>query len=168
MVDRFAQFTGAILTLYRYINKIKELEMAQWGLRGSHVMCLYYLGQYEEGLTAAQLTSLCKEDKAAISRTVAQLTQQQLIRRSPSDTGNSYRAALCLTDQGKMLVKTINQKIEDILACSSQGISDQQRETLYRSFQVILNNLEQYVKQREESASPKACTGQSRKEGIEE
>ena len=33
MVDRFAQFTGAVLTLYRYINKIKELEMAQWGLR---------------------------------------------------------------------------------------------------------------------------------------
>ena len=168
MVDRFTQFTGAILTLYRYINKIKELEMAEWGLRGSHVMCLYHLGQHEAGLTAAQLSALCKEDKAATSRTLAQLTQRELVCRSLSETGNAYRAALCLTDQGKMLVKTINQKIQGILDCSSQGISDQEREILYHSFQVILSNLDQYVKQRERVSSPEACAGQSRKEGIEE
>lgn len=150
MVDRFTQFTGSILTLYRCINKIKELEMAEFGLRGNHVMCLYYLGQYPDGLTAAQLTALCKEDKAAISRSINQLADQHLVLRLPSEGGNAYRASLRLTPQGKALTDQINEKIEGIFDCCSQGISDQQRESLYLSFQIILKNLEQYIDQKEE------------------
>lgn len=150
MVDRFAQFTGAILALHRCINKIKELETAELGLRGNHVMCLYYLGQYEEGLTAAQLTTLCREDKAAISRTLNQLSEQGLVCRTPA---------------GKALTEQINRKVEAVLACSSRGISDQQRADLYLCFQVILNNLEQYIDQKEASVPP--CTSQSRKEGTD-
>ena len=91
MVDRFAQFTGAVLELHRCINRIKEAEMAEWGLRGSHVMCLYYLGRYEEGLTAAQLTALCKEDKAAVSRTVSQLAERAVMIMS----GKIFQLFLC-------------------------------------------------------------------------
>lgn len=165
MVDRFAQFTGAILALHRCINKIKELETAELGLRGNHVMCLYYLGQYEEGLTAAQLTTLCREDKAAISRTLNQLTEQGLVCRTPSEGGKTYRASLRLTPAGKALTEQINRKVEAVLACSSRGISDQQRADLYLCFQVILNNLEQYIDQKEAPVPP--CTSQSRKEGTD-
>ena len=165
MVDRFAQFTGSILALHRCINKIKELETAELGLRGNHVMCLYYLGQYEEGLTAAQLTVLCREDKAAISRTLNQLMEQGLVCRTPSEGGGAYRASLRLTPAGKALTEQINRKIEGVLACSSQGISDQQRADLYLCFQVILKNLEQYIDQKEAAVPP--YTRQSRKEGTD-
>lgn len=48
-------------------KKLKELEMGQMDLKAGYTMCLYYLGKHPEGLTATQLTELCKEDKAAIS-----------------------------------------------------------------------------------------------------
>ena len=56
MDHRFETFSLSILELNRYLQKIKELEMKQFGLKASHTMCLYYLGQHPEGLTATQLT----------------------------------------------------------------------------------------------------------------
>ena len=49
------------------------MEMTELGLKGTHVMCLFFLHHTPEGLTAAQLCQLCAEDKAAISRTIATL-----------------------------------------------------------------------------------------------
>lgn len=51
MDHRFETFSLSILELNRYLQKIKELEMKQFGLKASHTMCLYYLGQHPEGLT---------------------------------------------------------------------------------------------------------------------
>lgn len=79
MDHRFETFSLSILELNRYLQKIKELEMKQFGLKASHTMCLYYLGQHPEGLTATQLTELCKEDKAAVSRCLSQLSDRQLV-----------------------------------------------------------------------------------------
>ena len=76
MDHRFETFSLSILELNRYLQKIKELEMKQFGLKASHTMCLYYLGQHPEGLTATQLTELCKEDKAAVSRCLSQLSDR--------------------------------------------------------------------------------------------
>ena len=79
MDHRFETFSLSILELNRYLQKIKELEMKQFGLKANHTMCLYYLGQHPEGLTATQLTELCKEDKAAVSRCLSQLSDRQLV-----------------------------------------------------------------------------------------
>ena len=68
MENRFETFSGSIVQLNRCLQKIKDLEMRRLGLRANHAMCLYYLGRHPEGLTATQLTDLCREDKAAISR----------------------------------------------------------------------------------------------------
>ena len=43
MDHRFETFSLSILELNRYLQKIKELEMKQFGLKASHTMCLYYL-----------------------------------------------------------------------------------------------------------------------------
>ena len=56
MDHRFETFSLSILELNRYLQKIKELEMKQFGLKANHTMCLYYLGQHPEGLTAAHRT----------------------------------------------------------------------------------------------------------------
>ena len=46
MDHRFETFSLSILELNRYLQKIKELEMKQFGLKANHTMCLYYLGQH--------------------------------------------------------------------------------------------------------------------------
>lgn len=106
MDHRFETFSLSILELNRYLQKIKELEMKQFGLKASHTMCLYYLGQHPEGLTATQLTELCKEDKAAVSRCLSQLSDRQLVVcEQPADHKRSYRSRYMLTVQGRSVDK---------------------------------------------------------------
>ena len=40
MDHRFETFSLSILELNRYLQKIKELEMKQFGLKANHTMCL--------------------------------------------------------------------------------------------------------------------------------
>ena len=79
-MERFEAFTGYMLQFNRYIQKIKEIEMQQFGLHAMHTMCLYYLNKNRQGLTSGQLTQLCREDKAAISRCLKQLTSLKSVR----------------------------------------------------------------------------------------
>ena len=101
MDHRFETFSLSILELNRYLQKIKELEMKQFGLKASHTMCLYYLGQHPEGLTATQLTELCKEDKAAVSRCLSQLSSSSASSRQIT-SGPTARAT-CLPFRGAPL-----------------------------------------------------------------
>ena len=42
MEDRFETFTILISRINRSIRKIKNQEMADWGLKSIHVSCLHY------------------------------------------------------------------------------------------------------------------------------
>ena len=123
MDHRFETFSLSILELNRYLQKIKELEMKQLGLKASHTMCLYYLGQHPEGLTATQLTELCKEDKAAVSRCLSQLSDRQLVVcEQPADHKRSYRSRYMLTVQG--LTEERRRDFYGALAIISENLSD--------------------------------------------
>ena len=55
---RFEDFVGLISGLYKEIQRIKTSEGARLGLKGSDVMCLYYLERSKDGLTGADLAGL--------------------------------------------------------------------------------------------------------------
>ena len=78
VAEQFESFTAAVTRAYKCLQKIKNRETERMGLKGSHVMCLYYIGKTPGGLTAAELCRLCHEDKAAISRTLVDLTERGL------------------------------------------------------------------------------------------
>ena len=105
MQDRFERFVVSITELHRYLQKLKELEMGQMDLKAGYTMCLYYLGKHPEGLTATQLTELCKEDKAAISRTLSQLSSKGLVSCELPEHKRSYRTLYYLTEEGNTVVK---------------------------------------------------------------
>ena len=100
MIQRFQDFITGITVCYKYIQRIKNAEMTEFGLKGIHVSCLFYLHCNPEGLTAAQLCQLCAEDKATISRIVADLRAKEYIAQS---AGKNYRAPLHLTPAGQEL-----------------------------------------------------------------
>ena len=74
MKERFEKFTVLINKISRNIRKIKNQEMAEYGLRATHVSCLYYL-YAAESLTATELCERCEEDKATISRSIDYLEE---------------------------------------------------------------------------------------------
>lgn len=145
MLDRFEVFAGTVHELNRYIQKIKELEMGKLGLKAGHTMCLFYLGQYEEGLTSTQLTNLCKEDKAAISRSLKELVQRGLVISHQSESGRSYRTPYFLTEDGKELVQKINGRVENVLFYGGNGLNEAQRKDFYNAMELIRSNLENYL-----------------------
>ena len=146
MGHRFETFSLSILELNRYLQKIKELEMKQFGLKANHTMCLYYLGQHPEGLTATQLTELCKEDKAAVSRCLSQLSDRQLVVcEQPEDHKRSYRSHYMLTVQGRSVVSGIQTRIKEALSYGGRGLTEERRRDFYGTLAIISENLSDYL-----------------------
>ena len=69
MNERFETFTVLISRISRNIRKIKNQEMAEYGLRSAHVSCLYYIYSVKN-ITATELCERCEEDKATVSRAI--------------------------------------------------------------------------------------------------
>ena len=117
MIQRFEIFVMAITEIYKSIQKIKVQEMADMGLKGTHVMCLFFLQEHPEGLTSAELSSLCCEDKAAISRVVKELSSLHYIVYEEK----KYRSKITLTESGLQVCQHMNEKIVKAVDMAAQG-----------------------------------------------
>ena len=138
MLNRFEDFVTGITECHRYIQRIKAMEMTEFGLKGTHVMCLYYLRRNPAGLTAAQLCGLCAEDKAAISRTVSELRSRGYITTLSE---KAYRAMLTLTAAGQELARKFDHLIEGWVTAGGDGLTDEERVDFYKSLSAIAENL---------------------------
>ncbi len=138
MIQRFDAFVSGITSCYKYIQRIKSMEMTEFGLKGTHVMCLYYLRQNPGGLTASQLCGLCAEDKAAISRTVSELKSRGYITTLSE---KAYRAMLTLTTAGQDIARKFDHLIESWVTAGGDGLSDEERSDFYRALSSIAENL---------------------------
>lgn len=137
MIDRFQAFVSGITICYKYIQRIKTMEMTEFGLKGTHVMCIFYIYHSEEELTAAQLCQLCAEDKAAISRTLVTLQEKGYV-----ETGEKkYRAHLKLTKKGEKLAGQIDGLIEQWVLHGGDGLSEEERNSFYHALNLISSNL---------------------------
>ena len=137
MLQRFQDFVTGITQCYRSIQKIKSTEMTEFGLKGTHVMCLFFLGQHPEGLTAAQLSQMCAEDKAAISRTLAVLQERGYIRAGEK----KYRAPIRLTPAGEELSRQMEGLIQQWVTFGGDGLTQEEREIFYRALGKIAARL---------------------------
>ena len=138
MIQRFDAFVSGITACYKFIQRIKSMEMTEFGLKGTHVMCLYYLRQNPAGLTASQLCGLCAEDKAAISRTVSELRSRGYITTLSE---KAYRAMLTLTSAGQELARKFDHLIEGWVTAGGDGLSSEERSDFYKSLAMISDNL---------------------------
>ena len=152
MIQRFETFVTAITQIYRSIQRLKSQEMAPFGLKGTHVMCLFQLQKHPEGLTSAQLSQLCEEDKAAISRAVAELREQNLIESPSLKEHRNYRSPLTLTEQGREITQRMDQKILNAVRTAAQGYSAEERSIFYHVLLQIADNLQEASTKSEENS----------------
>jgi len=145
MEHRFETFTVLITKINRCIRKIKNLEMAEYGLRSAHISCLYYL-YGETDLTATDLCERCEEDKATISRSLDYLESNGYIT-CESKSVKRYKSPLLLTEKGKEVSRQIAEKINRVLDEVSASLSEAERVSFYRSLSIISNQLEQVCDQ---------------------
>ena len=145
MEDRFELFTRLIAKANRLVFKIKTEEMEKFNLKSSHVSCLYYLYKAKT-LTAKELSNMCGEDKANVSRTVNFLEENGFIE-CESRAKKRYQSALYLTDAGVSVAKVVAEKIDAVLEQASVGLSEENRVVFYDSFSLICSNLEKICKE---------------------
>ena len=149
MIQRFETFVTAITQIYRSIQKLKVKEMADFGLKGSHVMCLFHLKKHPEGITSSQLAQFCDEDKAAISRTLGELQERDLIHIDENPGQRRYRSLITLTESGEHITSEMEIKIRKAVDLAAQGYDDQQRDLFYHVLLQIDSNLQKYADEQE-------------------
>ncbi len=141
MTQRFEAFVLSISQIYQCIQKIKSHEMTELGLKGPHVMCLFQLRQAREGLTVTELSGVCLEDKAAVSRAVSKLEELGLVRFQENGGKRRYRSKIRLTQAGGQVAEKMMSIIERAVQKGGRGLTDPQREALYSALGIIARNL---------------------------
>lgn len=138
MISRFEQFSASVACIHHCIQKIERVEMAKYGLKGPHAQCLLAMSRKPEGVTASQLCAICDKDKAAISRTVAELEQEGMLLKD----GSRYRALLKLTEQGKTAALQVEERVKLAVEKAGDGMSGEQRATFYAVLDLIAGHLQ--------------------------
>lgn len=141
MLRRFEQFCNSTFSIYRSVLKIERTEMEKFGLKGPHAQCLLAMARYPDGITAAQLCVHCDKDKAAISRTVAELEAAEMLTREGSGK-NGYRAQLKLTDKGFDAASRVAERAKCAVERAGSGLTDEQRAVFYYAMGLIADNLQ--------------------------
>jgi DNA-binding MarR family transcriptional regulator len=139
MKKRFENFTGSILRINKLVHKIKTVTVKKYGLKTIHVMCLHYLNQSPEGLSEVELVKLTLEDKAAISRAVAQLQEEGYVT---FDKG--YNTTITLTPVGRAMADYIDEQAVRAVRASGMDFTDEERDHFYQSLNAIGDKLETY------------------------
>ncbi len=142
MKDRFELFVTTINQIYRNLHRIKKREMEELDLKGSYLMCLYHMAKHPDGLTVTELSELCDEDKAAISRTVAELSQRGY---AVIENTQKYRAPVKLTEAGQKVSIRISKIVEKAVVAGSEKLSESERIAFYKALLQISRNLQKYL-----------------------
>lgn len=141
MISRFEHFTLSVSNLYRHIQKIERIEMAKYGLKGPHAQCLLAMRRYPEGVTSSELCTVCDKDKAAISRTIAELEREGMVERQTRN-GSMYRAALKLTEQGREAARQVDRRAQFAVEKAGECLTDEERAVMYKALAMIADNLQ--------------------------
>ena len=140
MVSKYEIFSTVVSCLYHNIQRIERTEMAKYGLKGPHAQCLVIMARYPDGITAARLCEICERDKAAISRTVAELEEAGLLTRREQN-GVRYRVPLVLTEAGRAAAQEVNDVAGRAVEQAGAGLTDQQRNVFYDVLGLIAQKL---------------------------
>ena len=140
MESRYELLSGAISCMYHDIQKIERVEMARYGLKGPHAQCLLAMKKHPQGITAARLCEVCDKDKAAVSRTIAELETAGMVVRE-NRNGSRYRASLILTQQGQTAAEAVVEKARLAVEKAGTGFGEEEREVFYRVLSIIAGNL---------------------------
>lgn len=136
----FEHFTINILKLNKLVNRIKQYEMEEFGLKAIHVMCGYYLYENPQGLTASELSKYAIEDKGAISRALGTMREKGLVAYD----AKTYNSIVTLTDEGKRFAELVLQKAARAVDAGCADQTEEERKQFYKTLSDIVVNLTEY------------------------
>lgn len=147
MEERYHAFTLLIASLNRNIRRIKTDTMTRFHLKSQHVSCIYYLYR-AKSLTATELCEISGQDKANLSRSVDYLEKNGFLVCKTKEQ-KRYKSPLELTPMGDEVGRYLCARMDEVLSCASEGLSEENRQIMYDGLATINENLrkihEQYT-----------------------
>lgn len=131
-----AERLGRLMRLWRMVA---DAELTPLGLTHPRWSALWKLRQLGDCISQKCLAEGLEIELASLMRTLNQLEQQDLIVRKPCP--NDKRARLvCLTPQGKTILKQMETRIFDVRRKVLSGLSEQQLQEFEAMVELITQN----------------------------
>lgn len=143
--ERFNQFVQLIESIHKSVNKIKLSIAPTLGVKSVHVFWLYELMAHPTGLTAATLAAKSKIDRSLISREVEELRARGYVEVAGGggEKRKNYNSRIRLTEQGKLLAKTITAYAMAAQSAADAGIGEEELARFYTTLEKLSVNLSQ-------------------------
>ena len=135
----FETFSGMIGSAMKSIERIKNRRMSEYGLTGTHTICMRRLFEEPSGLTRTQLSNRCGVDRAQITRVIGELLAKEYVIEVGE--GSRYRKKCMLTEQGRAITEEINESVDRIHAHVSGNIQPERLAIFYETLDEICENL---------------------------
>lgn len=146
MIDRFGRFSLAIFEISKHWHKIASDALAVYGLKSSHALYLTTIYKHPDGISIPQLCEECGKDKSDASRMISILEEKGFVKKQEVN-GSRYRGVLVLTGEGKTIARQVSDLASRMVEAASQELTDEMRESLYKSLDSITANLRKISKE---------------------
>ena len=108
-------------------------------------MLLLYLGFNPQGLTNTELVESSKMDKAAVSRSLAELAKGKFIRFEYRNGKSRYGAHAVLTTTGKEVTDRIVERISKVLTKALGHLSAEEKKSFVTNMAVVASAMVEIV-----------------------
>ena len=139
--ERFRRFVLLVEGVHKSVQKIKFNKASDFGVKGVHTLWVYELLRHPEGITASELASESMIDRSLISRELESLKKLGYIETDGNPTKRNYNAKIKLTVKGKEVAENIGELALEVQSCASDGISEEELNSFYRTFEKLNANL---------------------------
>ena len=139
MIDRFKRFSYLVTETNRCMRKLENDVMSKVELKGYYAVYLLALYRNPKGLSAVRLAEICGRNKADVSRSIADLLEKDLIKKSKNTRG--YRTPIILTEKGIEYALMLESSVELAIKKVSSGIPSGIISEFYDTFEIICSNL---------------------------
>lgn len=140
MLNRFEQFSSVMFGIWRDVQKIEKDEMIKYGYKGAYAQYLVALSQHPDGLTVSGLSEFCDKDKAAVSRIMTEMQENELICRTEGGS-NGYRGKLKLTEKGRKIAERVCENARIAVMTVGQEMTEEERKIFYDTLERISTRL---------------------------
>ena len=147
--ERFYQFVHLIDGIHKSVNKIKLSIAPTLGVKSVHIFWLYELLSHPAGLTAATLATKSRIDRSLISREVEELCARGYVEvvGGGGEKRKNYNSRIRLTEQGKVLARTITTYAMAAQTAADAGIGEEELASFYATLEKLATNLSQLSEQ---------------------
>lgn len=138
-VGGFEPFSYMIGTAAKSLERLKFKGMEQFGLSGTHTLCLLRLYKAPDGLTRTELSTMLGVDRAQVTRVIGELIAKGLVREIGG--GSGYRRKCTLTEKGTEVSAEMRAIVDRVICFVSGDIPPERLSVFYETLNEICENL---------------------------